>query len=164
MELDTLYGYVAKAQRELLNDAEAKALHASLQTLGVLMEELKRKGTTLRRLQAMLEMHDRRQAIRPHLVVREHDRYLLVPTTEIQAIEDGRLDREDNPLKHAPHTATAVSASQWTHAYPRELAAFPLASLKQSKYWPPVARVDNVYGDRHLVCSCAPIEAYADNA
>ena len=54
MELDTLYGYVAKAQRELLNDAEAKALHASLQTLGVLMEELKRKGTTLRRLQAML--------------------------------------------------------------------------------------------------------------
>ena len=82
---------------------------------------------------------------------------------EIQAIEDGRLDREDNPLKHAPHTATAVSASQWTHAYPRELAAFPLASLKQSKYWPPVARVDNVYGDKNIMCACIPVDAYKED-
>jgi len=82
---------------------------------------------------------------------------------EIRAIEDGRLDREDNPLKHAPHTAAAVSASEWTHAYPRELAAYPLASLKQVKYWPPVARVDNVYGDKHVFCSCVPIDAFKED-
>ncbi len=80
---------------------------------------------------------------------------------EIRAVEDGRLDREDNPLKHAPHTAAQVSASEWTHAYPRELAAFPLATLKQQKYWPPVARVDNVYGDKNVFCSCVPINAFA---
>jgi glycine dehydrogenase len=79
---------------------------------------------------------------------------------EIRAVEDGRLDREDNPLKHAPHTAAQVSASEWTHAYPRELAAFPLATLKQQKYWPPVARVDNVYGDKNVFCSCVPINAF----
>jgi glycine dehydrogenase len=79
---------------------------------------------------------------------------------EIRAIEDGRLDREDNPLKHAPHTATQVSASEWTHAYPRELAAFPLPSLKLQKYWSPVARVDNIYGDKNVFCSCVPVEAF----
>src|SRR6185437_3569441 len=82
---------------------------------------------------------------------------------EIRAIEDGRLDREDNPLKHAPHTAAAVSASEWAHAYPRELAAYPLASLKHVKYWPPVARVDNVYGDKHVFCSCVPIDAFKED-
>ncbi|MEA9607465.1 aminomethyl-transferring glycine dehydrogenase [Xanthomonas campestris pv. plantaginis] len=82
---------------------------------------------------------------------------------EIRAIEDGRLDREDNPLKHAPHTATQVSASEWTHAYPRELAAFPLPSLKQQKYWPPVGRVDNVYGDKNVMCACIPVDAYKDD-
>ncbi|MEG3792245.1 aminomethyl-transferring glycine dehydrogenase [Lysobacter sp. CCNWLW3] len=81
---------------------------------------------------------------------------------EIRAVEQGTLDREDNPLKHAPHTATAVSASQWTHAYPRELAAFPLPSLKQQKYWPPVARVDNVYGDKNVMCACIPVDAYKE--
>jgi glycine dehydrogenase len=81
---------------------------------------------------------------------------------EIRAVEDGRLERDDNPLKHAPHTAAAVSASEWTHAYPRELAAYPLASLKQVKYWPPVARVDNVYGDKHVYCTCPPIDAYRE--
>ena len=79
---------------------------------------------------------------------------------EIRAVEDGRLDAADNPLKHAPHTATQVSASEWTHAYPRELAAFPLPSLKQQKYWPPVARVDNVYGDKNVFCSCVPVDAF----
>jgi glycine dehydrogenase len=83
---------------------------------------------------------------------------------EIRAIEDGELDREDNPLKHAPHTAAAVTASEWSHAYPRELAAFPLASLKLQKYWPPVARVDNVYGDKNLVCACIPVDAYKEEA
>ncbi|HAI59476.1 MAG TPA: hypothetical protein DCM32_06315, partial [Xanthomonadaceae bacterium] len=78
------------------------------------------------------------------------------------AIEDGRLDREDNPLKAAPHTAMVVTASEWTRGYPRELAAFPLPSLKASKYWPPVARVDNVYGDRNIMCACIPVEAFKD--
>jgi glycine dehydrogenase len=79
---------------------------------------------------------------------------------EIRAIEDGRLDRGDNPLKNAPHTATQVAAEQWTHAYPRELAAFPLPVLRQHKYWPPVARVDNVYGDKNVFCSCLPINEF----
>jgi glycine dehydrogenase len=83
---------------------------------------------------------------------------------EIRAIEDGRLDREDNPLKHAPHTATAVTSSEWTHAYPRELAVFPLPSLKLQKYWPPVARVDNVYGDKNVMCACIPVDAYKEEA
>ena len=81
---------------------------------------------------------------------------------EIRAIEDGRLDREDNPLKHAPHTANVIGASEWTHAYPRELAAFPLASLRLQKYWPPVARVDNVYGDKNIMCACIPVNAYKE--
>ncbi len=83
---------------------------------------------------------------------------------EIRAIEDGRLDREDNPLKHAPHTATAVAGSEWTHAYPRELAAFPLPTLKLQKYWPPVGRVDNVYGDKNVMCACIPVDAYKEEA
>ncbi|MGI0495590.1 glycine dehydrogenase (aminomethyl-transferring), partial [Alkalinema pantanalense CENA528] len=83
---------------------------------------------------------------------------------EIRAIEDGRLDREDNPLKHAPHTAEVVTASEWTRAYPRELAAFPLASLRRQKYWPPVSRVDNVHGDKNVMCSCIPVDAYKDEA
>jgi glycine dehydrogenase len=81
---------------------------------------------------------------------------------EIRAIEDGRLDREDNPLKNAPHTAAQASASEWTHAYPRELAVFPLPSLRQQKYWPPVARVDNVHGDKNVFCSCIPIGSAED--
>ncbi|WP_132999336.1 aminomethyl-transferring glycine dehydrogenase [Luteimonas arsenica] len=81
---------------------------------------------------------------------------------EIRAIEDGRLDREDNPLKHAPHTAAQASASEWTHAYPRELAVFPLPSLRLQKYWPPVARVDNVHGDKNVFCSCIPIGSAED--
>ncbi len=94
----------------------------------------------------------------------ELDRFIdamIAIRNEIRAVEDGRLDREDNPLKHAPHTATAVMASEWTHAYPRELAAFPLATLKLQKYWPPVARVDNVHGDKNVFCSCIPINDFA---
>lgn len=82
---------------------------------------------------------------------------------EIRAIEEGKLDREDNPLKNAPHTATMVAGSEWTHAYPRELAAFPLPVLRQQKYWPPVARVDNVYGDKNVMCACIPVDAYKDD-
>ncbi|EWS77838.1 aminomethyl-transferring glycine dehydrogenase [Xylella taiwanensis] len=83
---------------------------------------------------------------------------------EIAAIEQGRLDPEDNPLKHAPHPAIQVMASEWAHAYSRELAAFPLPSLKQAKYWPPVARVDNVYGDKNVMCACIPVDAYQEDS
>ncbi len=81
---------------------------------------------------------------------------------EIRAVEEGRADRADNPLKHAPHTAAAVARDDWKHAYPREQAAYPVATLRGAKYWPPVARVDNVYGDRHLFCSCIPMEDYEE--
>jgi glycine dehydrogenase len=81
---------------------------------------------------------------------------------EIRAVEQGRMDKADNPLKNAPHTAAEVVADSWTHPYSREQAAFPLPFVKARKYWPPVKRVDNVYGDRNLVCSCAPLEAYAN--
>ncbi|HEY4174258.1 MAG TPA: aminomethyl-transferring glycine dehydrogenase, partial [Rhodopila sp.] len=83
---------------------------------------------------------------------------------EIASIAAGRLDRVDNPLKHAPHTAGEVMADVWTHTYTRAQAAFPLPWVAASKYWPPVKRVDNVYGDRNLVCTCAPLEAYAQAA
>jgi len=83
---------------------------------------------------------------------------------EIRAVEEGRMDRDDNPLKNAPHTAAMVMAESWAHDYSRELAAFPVPSLKRQKYWPPVARVDNVYGDRHVMCSCIPMSAYAEEA
>lgn len=79
---------------------------------------------------------------------------------EIQAVADGDADRTDNVLKGAPHTAACVSADVWTHAYRREQAAYPLPYLRHNKFWPPVRRVDNVYGDRNLVCSCLPMEAY----
>ena len=83
---------------------------------------------------------------------------------EIEAVATGALDREDNPLRNAPHTAAMVMAERWDHPYPRELAAFPTPGLRRAKYWPPVARIDNVYGDRHLVCACAPTRDWADPA
>ena len=95
----------------------------------------------------------------------ELDRFcdaMIAIREEIRAIEQGKLDREDNPLKHAPHTASMVTDSEWPHAYPRELAAFPLPDLKSSKYWPPVARVDNVYGDKNVFCECIPVDQYRD--
>ena len=97
----------------------------------------------------------------------ELDRFcdaMIAIRAEIAAVAAGRLDRADNPLKHAPHTAREVMADVWTHAYTREQAAFPLPWVAASKYWPPVKRVDNVYGDRNLVCTCAPLEAYAQAA
>jgi glycine dehydrogenase len=77
---------------------------------------------------------------------------------EIKEIETGNLDRLDNPLKHAPHTAAAVSADEWNHAYSRERAAYPLSWVREHKFWPAVGRIDNAYGDRHLVCTCPPLE------
>ncbi|MGL4489186.1 MAG: glycine dehydrogenase (aminomethyl-transferring), partial [Rhizobiaceae bacterium] len=81
---------------------------------------------------------------------------------EIAQIATGKLPRDDNPLINAPHTASEVMADEWVHAYPRSQAAMPAGEAqKVSKYWPPVARIDNVYGDRNLVCSCPPIEQLA---
>lgn len=81
---------------------------------------------------------------------------------EIRRVEEGVWPKEDNPLKNAPHTAASLMGAEWTKSYSRELAAFPLASLKQGKYWSPVGRVDNVYGDRNLFCSCVPVGDYAE--
>ena len=78
---------------------------------------------------------------------------------EIRDIEGGRLDRADNPLKHAPHTAGAVMATEWPHKYTREQAAYPAKWLRDRKFWPHVGRVDNPYGDRNLMCTCPPVEA-----
>jgi glycine dehydrogenase len=82
---------------------------------------------------------------------------------EIDAVDAGTWPADDNPLVNAPHTAAEI-AGEWTHPYTREQAVFPVASLKVGKYWPPVARIDNAYGDRHLVCSCPPMSAYEDAA
>ncbi len=83
---------------------------------------------------------------------------------EIAAIAAGKLPKDDNPLKNAPHTATETMASTWNHPYTREQAAFPLSFVAAAKYWPPVKRVDNVYGDKNLICSCEPLESYAQAA
>ncbi|MBM3105435.1 MAG: aminomethyl-transferring glycine dehydrogenase [Pseudomonas sp.] len=80
---------------------------------------------------------------------------------EIRAVENGSLDKDDNPLKNAPHTAAEI-AGEWSHPYSREQAVYPVATLVEGKYWPPVGRVDNVFGDRNLVCACPSIESYQD--
>jgi len=93
----------------------------------------------------------------------ELDRFvdaMIAIREEIRAIEQGSLPQDDNPLKNAPHTAETLLASEWAHPYSREAAAYPVAALRQSKYWCPVGRVDNVYGDRNLYCSCIPVDAY----
>jgi glycine dehydrogenase len=92
----------------------------------------------------------------------ELDRFcdaMLAIRQEIAQVEAGTLPREDNPLKSAPHTAEALLKADWPHAYSREVAAYPVASLRQGKYWSPVGRVDNVYGDRNLFCSCLPVSS-----
>ena len=80
---------------------------------------------------------------------------------EIMAIESGAMDKANNPLKNAPHPADVVSATDWNRPYTREQAAYPVPGLHEFKFWPAVARVDNVFGDRNLVCSCAGMEAYS---
>jgi glycine dehydrogenase len=95
----------------------------------------------------------------------ELDRFcdaMIAIRDEIRAIEEGRWSREDNPLKHAPHTIEACVANEWTRPYTRELAAFPTPWTRDRKFWPAVSRLNNALGDRKLICSCPPIEAYAD--
>jgi len=83
---------------------------------------------------------------------------------EINKVKNGKFDKIDNPLKNAPHTHVELTANIWTHKYDRETAAYPSATLKSYKYWPPVARVDNVYGDKNLFCSCPSLDDYKDTA
>lgn len=95
----------------------------------------------------------------------ELDRFcdaMIAIREEIRKVEQNLWPREDNPLKAAPHTAAALMKTDWPHAYTREEAAYPVKTLRQQKYWSPVGRVDNVYGDRNLFCSCVPLSAYED--
>jgi glycine dehydrogenase len=96
----------------------------------------------------------------------EIDRFitaLLAIRKEIRAVEAGEISSENSPLRHAPHTVEDLVAD-WTRAYPREQGCFPPGAFRVDKYWPPVGRVDNVFGDRNLICTCPPLEAYADAA
>ena len=97
----------------------------------------------------------------------ELDRFcdaLLSIRREMQLIEEGQLDKKDNPLKNAPHTMYVICSDDWKKPYSREMAAFPLDYVKQNKFWPTVARVNNTVGDRNLICVCAPTELYAEEA
>ncbi|TDB95706.1 glycine dehydrogenase (aminomethyl-transferring), partial [Nonomuraea longispora] len=95
----------------------------------------------------------------------ELDRFadaMIAIRSEIAKVASGDYDKTDNPLRNAPHTAESVSADEWHHAYTRTEAAYPLPSLRDGKYWVPVRRIDQAYGDRNLVCACPPLEAYED--
>ena len=94
----------------------------------------------------------------------ELDRFcdaMLAIRAEIQAVQDGAVSPNDSPLHHAPHTAALAAADNWTRAYSRQTAAFPAPWVRDNKFWPAVARIDNTYGDRNLVCACPPLESYA---
>ncbi len=95
----------------------------------------------------------------------ELDRFcdaLLKIAEEIETVRNGEVELANSPLINAPHTVEMVSADEWKYAYTRSEGGFPLDSLRKNKYWPPVGRIDNVYGDRNLSCSCAPISDYMD--
>ena len=83
---------------------------------------------------------------------------------EINKVKNGEFDKIDNPLRNAPHTHVELTADEWNHKYKREIAAYPSATLKSYKYWPPVARVDNVYGDKNLFCTCPSMDEYKESA
>ena len=95
----------------------------------------------------------------------ELDRFVEVMIAirkEVQEIIDGNSDKENNPIQNAPHTLKVALSNDWNYPYSREKAVTPLPWLKESKYWPTVGKVDDAYGDRNLVCSCAPIEEYME--
>ncbi|RYY47791.1 MAG: glycine dehydrogenase (aminomethyl-transferring) [Chitinophagaceae bacterium] len=95
----------------------------------------------------------------------ELDRFcdaMLSIRAEIKAIEEGKADKADNVLKHAPHTQFVITADEWNHSYTRQQAAFPLAYVKSNKFWPSVSRVNNTYGDRNLICTCEPVSSYME--
>ncbi|MDB5947517.1 MAG: glycine dehydrogenase, partial [Ramlibacter sp.] len=94
----------------------------------------------------------------------EIDRFvdaMIAIRQEIRRIESGDWPQDDNPLKHAPHTAASLLVPEWKHPYPREAGAGNIGKAGHAKYWPPIGRVDNVYGDRNLFCSCVPVADYA---
>jgi glycine dehydrogenase len=94
----------------------------------------------------------------------ELDRFvdaMVAIRTEIERVANGEWPADDNPLHNAPHTATDVATDDWKRPYSRDLAAFPVAALQHTKYWPPVGRIDGAYGDRNVMCNCPPIEAYS---
>ena len=96
----------------------------------------------------------------------EMDRFIEAMVSikeEIDMVINGQLDKIDNPLKNAPHTAESLLSSEWPHSYSRDQAAFPVKRLRTNKYWPSVGRIDNVHGDRNLFCACVPIEEYLTN-
>ena len=96
---------------------------------------------------------------------RELDRFcdaMIGIRREITAVENGEADPENNPLKNSPHTHHLLLQDDWEHPYPKEQAFFPLPALREDKYWPPVGRIDNVHGDRNLMCSCPPMQAYQE--
>jgi glycine dehydrogenase len=95
--------------------------------------------------------------------VQELDRFveaMISIKKELDEIKDGKADKEDNVIKNAPHTVVEITANEWKHSYDREKAAFPLSWIANNKFWPAVGKIDSAYGDRNLVCSCAPIEDY----
>jgi glycine dehydrogenase len=97
----------------------------------------------------------------------ELDRFcdaMIAIREEIRAVETGEHPIEHSALRHAPHTADDLLGSAWDRPYPRRRGAFPMPGMEATKYWPPVSRIDNVHGDRHLICTCPPIEAYQDAA
>jgi glycine dehydrogenase len=95
---------------------------------------------------------------------RELDRFceaMIAIRGEIREVEEGRIDRKNNPLKNAPHTASAIAGDSWDRPYSRQQAIFPRDWVRDGKFFPAVGRIDNVYGDRNLVCLCPPVEEYA---
>ena len=97
----------------------------------------------------------------------ELDRFadaMIAIAEEAERVKSGEWPADDNPLINAPHTAHVIATDEWTHPYSREVAAYPVESLRRTKYWSPVGRVDDVYGDRHLVCTCPTIDDYREAA
>ncbi|CAO5191520.1 glycine decarboxylase [Frankia sp. AiPs1] len=97
----------------------------------------------------------------------EIDRFcaaMIAIRAEADKVGDGTWPRDDNPLRNAPHTAAMVTADDWSHPYPRSIAAYPVLALRTGKYWPPVRRIDGAYGDRNLICTCPPVESFAQPA
>ena len=99
------------------------------------------------------------------VILRELERFIVAMRSirdEIDEVASGAVALEDSVLRHAPHTAEVVMADDWTRAYPRSRAAFPVEDLRRDKYWPPVGRVDNAVGDRNPICACPPMTEYQD--
>ena len=99
--------------------------------------------------------------------LREINRFcdtLIKIKSEINNIKSGKFDKIDNPIKNAPHTDLEVSSDEWSHKYTREEAAYPSKYLKSNKFWPPVARVDNVYGDKNIFCTCPSMDEFKEDA